>query len=128
MLRTVTCLLGEIKATIAQMPTVSLIFLPGVGPVRRRQQEGLFERRSLRNRPSVDALSEHRKIWYDGALLEAYETCRSRAGYLDIETTDASPDSEEVTALGPHREGIATSLVRFRLSSLSTTLQSTYSQ
>ncbi|MDF0674841.1 MAG: hypothetical protein P0120_10970 [Nitrospira sp.] len=110
------------------MPTFSLIFLPGVGAVRRWQQEGLFEQRSLRNHPSVDALSEHRKIWYDEAPLEAYETCRSQAGYLNIKTTDASPKSGVAMVVGLHREGKATSLVWFGLSALSTTLQSTYSQ
>ncbi len=110
------------------MPTFSLIFSPDVGPVRRRQQEGLFERRTLRNRPSVDALGEHRKIWYDRVLLEAYGTCRSRASYLVIETTDALSESEEVTVMGLHREKKATSLVWFGLSSMSTTFPSTYSQ
>lgn len=41
-----------------------------------------------------------------------YETCRSRAGYLDIETTGASPESGEVTVVGLHRGGNTTSLVR----------------
>ncbi len=128
MLGTVTCLLCEIKATIAEMPIFSLIFPPGVGPVRRRQQEGLFERRTLRNRPSVAALSEYRTIWYDGALLAVHESCRSRARYLVIETTDALAESGEVTVVGLHREGKATSLGWFGLSSISTTLQSTYSR
>ncbi|MGE3977133.1 MAG: ribonuclease H-like domain-containing protein [Nitrospira sp.] len=120
------------------MLTSSFIFLPGVGPVTERRwwQEGLFDWRSFLDRPFVAGLSEHRKIWYDEQLREAqsltekghvhmfgsrlprrdhwrlYETCRSRAGYLDIETTGASPESGEVTVVGFHREGQTTSLVR----------------
>lgn len=138
MLRTLACLLCEIKATIPEMLTSSFIFLPGVGPVTERRwwQEGLFDWRSFLDRPSVAGLSEHRKIWYDEQLREAqsltekghvqmfgsrfprrdhwrlYEACRSRVGYLDIETTGASPESGEVTVVGFHREGQTTSLVR----------------
>ncbi|MBS0182037.1 MAG: ribonuclease H-like domain-containing protein [Nitrospira sp.] len=119
------------------MLTSSFIFLPGVGPVTERRwwQEGLFDWRSFLDRPSVAGLSEHRKIWYDEQLREAqsltekghvhilgsrlprrdhwrlYETCRSRVGYLYIETTGASPESGEVTVVGFHREGRTTSLV-----------------
>lgn len=128
MLRTVTCLLCEIKATIPEMLAFSLIYLADVGPMRRCQQAGLFERRSLGNRPSAGVLSERCKIWYDGALLETYETRRSRAGHLDIETTSASPGSGVVTVGGLDHDEEATSPVRFGLSSLSTTLQSAYSQ
>jgi hypothetical protein len=138
MMRTVACLLGEIKATIPPMLTSSFILLQGVGLVTERRwwQEGLFDWRSFLDRPSITGLSKHRKIWYDDALREAqlltekghfhmfgsrlprrehwrlYETCRSRAGYLDIETTGASPESGEVTVVGLHREGKTTSLVR----------------
>jgi len=137
MLRTLACLLGEIKATIAEMLTSSFIFLPGVGPVTERRwwQEGLFDWQCFLDRPSVAGLSEHRKVWYDETLREAqsltekghfhmfgsrlprrehwrlYDTCRSRAGYLDIETTGTSPESGEVTVVGFHREGKTTSLV-----------------
>lgn len=138
MLRTVACLLREIKATIHEMLTSSFIFLPGVGPVTERRwwQEGLFDWRRFLERPLVTGLSEHRKIWYDAELREAqtltekghvhmfgsrlprrehwrlYETCRSRAGYLDIETTGTSAESGEVTVVGLHCEGKTTSLVR----------------
>jgi hypothetical protein len=37
MVRTVACLLYEIKATIHGMLTSSFIFLPGVGPVTERR-------------------------------------------------------------------------------------------
>jgi uncharacterized protein YprB with RNaseH-like and TPR domain len=138
MLRTLACLLGEIKATIPKMLTSSFIFLPGVGPVTERRwwEEGLFDWQRFLDRPSIVGLSEHRKTWYDdelrgaqsltekghlhmfGSLLprrehwRLYNTCRSRAGYLDIETTGASPQSGEVTVVGFHREGKTTSLVR----------------
>ena len=138
MRRTVACLLCEIKATIPEMLTSSFIFLPGVGPVTERRwwQEGLFDWRSFLDRPSVAGLSEHRKTWYDEQVREAqsfaekghfhmfgsrlprrdhwrlYATCRSRTGYLDIETTGASPESGEVTVVGFHRDGKTTTLVR----------------
>jgi uncharacterized protein len=138
MLRTVACLLCEIKATIHEMLTSSFILLPGIGPVTERRwwQEGLLDWRSFLDRSSVAGLSEHRKNWYNEKLREAqslaekghihmfgsrlprrehwrlYETCRSRAGYLDIETTGTSPGSGEVTVIGLHREGKTTSLVR----------------
>ena len=41
-----------------------------------------------------------------------YEPCRSRIGYPDIETTGASPESEEVTVVGFHHEGKTATLVR----------------
>lgn len=138
MRRTVACLLCEIKATIRAMLTSSFIFLPGIGPVTERRwwQEGLLDWQRFLDRPSVPGLSEHRKNWYDEELREAqsltqdgrlrmfgarlprrehwrlYEICRSRTGYLDIETTGASPDTGEVTVVGLHRGGNTTSLVR----------------
>lgn len=135
--RTVACLLCEIKATITGMLTSSFIVLPGVGPVTERRwwQEGVFDWRSFLDRPSIAGLSEHRKIWYDEELRDVqslmekryfhvfgsrlprrehwrlYETCRSRIGYLDIETTGTSPESGEVTVVGLHRAGKTASLV-----------------
>ncbi len=120
------------------MLTSSFILLPGVGPVTERRwwEEGVFNWQSFLDRPSIAGLSEHRKIWYDTELRDAlslveqgllhtvgarlprrehwrlYETCRSRVGYLDIETTGASPESGEVTVVGLHCEGTTTSLVR----------------
>lgn len=120
------------------MLTSSFIFLQGVGPVTERRwwEEGLLNWQRFLDRPSVAGLSEHRKNWYDEELREAqsmtekghlhmfgsrlprrehwrlYETCRSRTGYLDIETTGASPDAGEVTVVGLHRGGKTTSLVR----------------
>ncbi len=138
MLRTVACLLYEIKATIREMLTSSFIFLPGIGPVTERRwwQEGLLDWQSFLDRPSVAGLSQQRKNWYDDELREAqslvareqlhmfgsrlprrehwrlYNTYRSRTGYLDIETTGASPESGAVTVVGLHRGGTTTSLVR----------------
>ena len=137
MLRTVACLLGEIKATIPQMLTSSFIFLPGVRPVTERRwwQEGLLDWRSFLDRSSVAGLSAHRKTWYDEELREAqsltekghvhmfgsrfprrehwrlYKACRARTSFLDIETTGASPESGEVTVVGLHHGGRTTSLV-----------------
>lgn len=137
MLRTVACLLCEIKATIGEMLTSSFIFLPGVGPVTERRwwQAGLFDWRSFLERPSIAGLSQQRKVWYDEELREAqsltekgqvqilgsrlprrehwrlFDVCRSRTIYLDIETTGASPESGEVTVVGLHREGRTISLV-----------------
>ena len=119
------------------MLTSSFIFLPGVGPVTERRwwQEGVLDWQRFLDRPSIGGLSARRKIWYDEELREAqslmkkghvhvfgsrlprrehwrlYETCRSRAGYLDIETTGTSPESGEVTVVGLHRAGRTTSLV-----------------
>ncbi len=138
MLRTVACLLYEIKATIREMLTSSFIFLPGIGPVTERRwwQEGLLDWQRFLDRPSVAGLSQHRKDWYDEELRGArsldakeqlhmigsrlprrehwrlYKTCRSRTGYLDIETTGASPESGEVTVVGLHHGGNTISLVR----------------
>lgn len=128
MVRTVACLLREIKATIPEMLPFNIISPPDIRPVRRRQQEGLLERGRLGTRPSAGVLSEHCKIWYDRALWEAHETHRSRASYHDIETTDASPETGEVMVVGLHREGKARSLVLFGLSSLATTLHPSYSR
>ncbi|OQW34743.1 MAG: hypothetical protein A4E19_17645 [Nitrospira sp. SG-bin1] len=120
------------------MLTSSFIFLPGVGPVTERRwwQHGLIDWQNFLARPSVAGLSESRKIWYDDALREAqslteqglipmvgsrlprreqwrlYDVCRSRTGYLDIETTGGSPDSGDVTIVGLHRAGRTTILVR----------------
>jgi uncharacterized protein len=138
MLRTVACLLCEIKATIHGMLTSSFIFLPGVGPLTERRwwQAGLFDWRSFLDRPSIAGLFRQCKVWYDEEIREAqsltgkgqvhtlgsrlprrehwrlYEICRSRTVYIDIETTGSSPASGEVTVVGLHREGRTTSLVR----------------
>ncbi len=80
MLRTVACLLGEIKATIPRMLTSSFIFLPGVRPVTERRwwQESLFDWRRFLGRSSIAGLSTHRKIWYDEELREAQSLTEKR--------------------------------------------------
>lgn len=120
------------------MLTSSFIFLPGVGPVTERRwwQEGTLNWTQFLAQPAIPGLSTARKRWYDDELRTAqssaeqgrldqlaarfprrehwrlYGTCRSRAGYLDIETTGASPQEGEVTVVGLHHHGRTLSLVR----------------
>lgn len=120
------------------MLTSSFIFLPGVGPVTERRwwQEGLLNWTQFLDQPAIPGLSTARKRWYDDELRTAqssaeqgrldqlaarfprrehwrlYGTCRSRAGYLDIETTGASPEEGDVTVVGLHHHGRTLSLVR----------------
>lgn len=120
------------------MLTSSFIFLPGVGPTTERRwwDEGLLDWDMFLNRSSVPGLSAGRKHWYDGELRTArdlldnghfhsvatqlprhehwrlYETCRSRTGFLDIETTGSPPGFGDVTVVGLHRNGTTVSLVQ----------------
>lgn len=120
------------------MLTSSFIFLPGVGPVTERRwwQEGMLNWTQFLAQPAIPGLSTARKCWYDDELRTAqssaeqgrldqlaarfprrehwrlYGTCRSRAGYLDIETTGASPEEGDVTVVGLHHHGRTLSLVR----------------
>jgi uncharacterized protein len=120
------------------MLTSSFIFLPGVGPVTERRwwQEGVLTWSQFLTHPAIPGLSAARKQWYDEELRAAqsfvdhggvhqlasrfprrehwrlYEACRPHAGYLDIETTGASPHMGEVTVVGLHHHGQTLSLVR----------------
>ncbi|MBX3335086.1 MAG: ribonuclease H-like domain-containing protein [Nitrospira sp.] len=120
------------------MLTSSFIFLPGVGPATERRwwEDGLLDWDLFLNHPSVPGLSPGRKQWYDGQLRAArhlvdsgqfhsvatqlprreqwrlYDTCRSRAVYLDIETTGSTPGPDDVTVVGLHRNGTTVSLVQ----------------
>ncbi|MBS0156662.1 MAG: ribonuclease H-like domain-containing protein [Nitrospira sp.] len=120
------------------MLTSSFIFLPGVGPVTERRwwQDGVLTWNHFLAQPTISGLSTARKRWYDDELRAAhslaeqgqfrqlasrfprrehwrlYETCRSRAGYLDIETTGTSPEKGDVTVVGLHHHGHTLSLVR----------------
>ena len=138
--RTLTCLLCEIKATIAGMLTSTFVLLQGVGPVTERRwwQEGVIDWDSFVSRPRIAGLSSERKVLYNEGLSLAlaafdakdfpslaarlparehwrfYDTCRSSALYLDIETTGLSPHDPAgvVTVVGLHREGFTTTLVQ----------------
>jgi uncharacterized protein len=120
------------------MLTSSFIFLPGIGPVTERRwwQDGVLSWNEFLARPAVPGLSTARKRWYDDELRAAqscaeqgrfhqlasrfprrehwrlYQTFRSRAGYLDIETTGTSPQEGDVTVVGLHHHGRTLSLVR----------------
>lgn len=120
------------------MLTSSFIFLPGVGLATERRwwDQGLLDWDMFLNQASVRGLSAGRKDWYDGELRTArhlldnglfhsvatqlprrehwrlYETCRSRTGFLDIETTGSPPGLGEVTVVGLHRNGTTVSLVQ----------------
>ena len=120
------------------MLTSSFIFLPGVGPVTERRwwQDGVLNWNRFLALSAIPGLSMARKRWYDDELRAAqsateqgqfrqlasrfprrehwrlYETCRSRAGYLDIETTGTSPQEGDVTVVGLHHHGQTMSLVR----------------
>jgi hypothetical protein len=119
------------------MLTSTFVFLQGVGPATERRfwQEGLLDWQTFLTQPHVDGLSPARKAWYDGDLAVAqsqldaglmhwfaarlqsrehwrlYDACRSRAVYLDIETTGTSSLEGEVTVVGLHRNGRTISLV-----------------
>ncbi|MBL8074709.1 MAG: ribonuclease H-like domain-containing protein [Nitrospira sp.] len=116
----------------------SFIFLPGVGSVTERRwwREGVLNWNQFLAHPAIPRLSMARKRWYDEELRAAqsfaeqgqfhqlasrfprrehwrlYNTCRSRAGYLDIETTGASSQEGDVTVVGLHHHGHTLSLVR----------------
>lgn len=116
----------------------SFIFLPGVGSVTERRwwREGVLNWNQFLAHPAIPGLSTARKRWYDEELRAAqsfaeqgqfhqlasrfprrehwrlYNTCRSRAGYLDIETTGASSQEGEITVVGLHHHGHTLSLVR----------------
>ena len=116
----------------------SFIFLPGVGSVTERRwwREGVLNWNQFLAHPAIPGLSTARKRWYDEELRAAqsfaeqgqlhqlasrfprrehwrlYNTCRSRAGYLDIETTGASSQEGDVTVVGLHHHGHTLSLVR----------------
>ncbi len=120
------------------MLTSSFIFLPGVGPVTERRwwHDGVLNWSQFLAHPRIPGLSTARKQWYDEELRAAsslteqgrfhqlasrfprrehwrlYETCRFRAGYLDIETTGISPQEGDVTVVGLHHHGHTQSLVR----------------
>lgn len=120
------------------MLTSSFIFLPGVGPVTERRwwHEGVLNWSQFLAHPAIPGLSTARKRWYDDELRTAhslaeqgqihqlasrfprrehwrlYNTCRSRAGYLDIETTGTSPQEGDITVVGLHHHGQTLSLVR----------------
>ncbi|MDH4152242.1 MAG: ribonuclease H-like domain-containing protein [Nitrospira sp.] len=120
------------------MLTSSFIFLPGVGPVTERRwwQDGVLNWSQFLAHPAIPGLSTARKHWYDEELRTAhslaeqgqfhqlasrfprgehwrlYDMCRSGAGYLDIETTGASPQEGDVTVVGLHHHGQTVSLVR----------------
>ena len=120
------------------MLTSSFILLPGVGPVTERRwwQEGLHAWSDFLHHASIPGLSAARKTWYDDELRTAqllaekgdfrqfasrlprrehwrlYEACRSRTGYLDIETTGGPPHEGVVTVVGLHCHGKTVSLVQ----------------
>ena len=120
------------------MLTSSFIFLQGVGAATERRwwQQGVSDWHHFLAQPSIQGLSSSRKSWYDDELRTAqsyvdrgeflsfaprlqrrehwrlYETCRSRTGYLDIETTGAPLPHGEVTVVGLHRGGTTTTLIR----------------
>lgn len=122
------------------MLTSSFVLLQGVGPVTERRwwQDGVLDWRGFVSRPRIAGLSPDRKSLYNQdlslalAAFEAgdfsslaarlpgrehwrfYETCRSTALYLDIETTGLSPHDPAgtVTVVGLHRNGSTTTLVQ----------------
>lgn len=122
------------------MLTSTFVLLQGVGPVTERRwwQDGVLDWHGFVNRPRIAGLSQDRKSLYDGdlslalAAFEAgdfsslaarlpsrehwrfYDTCRSTALYLDIETTGLSPHDPAgaVTVVGLHQNGSTTTLVR----------------
>jgi hypothetical protein len=111
-LRTVTCLLYEIKATIPEMLTSSFIFLPDIGPVTERD----------RNAP-ISGLAGLGKVrlwfqWRRGNtiardILMSYN--RAATENLVLHADRFYKDDDDMVS-------------RFRPFSLSTTLQPAYSQ
>ncbi len=119
------------------MLTSSFILLPGVGPVTERRwwREGLRDWSHFLDQSSIPGLSAARKTWYDDELQTAqllaakgdfghfatrlprrehwrlYGMCRSRTGYLDIETTGGPPHDGAVTVVGLHCHGKTVNLV-----------------
>ncbi|HEX5645617.1 MAG TPA: ribonuclease H-like domain-containing protein [Nitrospira sp.] len=122
------------------MLTSTFVLLQGVGPVTERRwwQEGVLDWHSFMSRPRIAGLSPDRKSLYNDDLSQAlaafeakdfsslaarlpgrehwrfYDTCRSTALYLDIETTGLSPHDPAgaVTVVGLHRNGSTTTLIQ----------------
>jgi len=116
----------------------TFVLLRGIGEYteRRLWDSGVVHWEDFLGRTSVPGISSDRKRLYDGDLEAAqrhlqvgharyFTTClkprdhwrlfaafRSRAVYLDIETTGTSPDVGEVTVVGLYAGGRMTSLVR----------------
>ena len=121
-----------------RMLTSTFVLLQGIGPVteRRLWRAGVRDWDGFLRQNRIPGLSPDRKAWYDGELTAAqtqlgaanldyfaarlphrdhwrfYDRCRTRALYLDIETTGTSPHDGDVTVVGLHRNGHTTSLVR----------------
>jgi len=138
--RTLTCLPCEIKATIVAMLTSTFVLLQGVGTVTERRwwQEGVLDWHGFVSRPRIAGLSPNRKSLYNEDLSQAlaafeakdfpslaarlpgrehwrfYDTCRSTALYLDIETTGLAlhDPAGAVTVVGLHWNGSTTTLVQ----------------
>lgn len=138
--QTLTCLLSEIKATIAPMLTSTFVLLQGVGPVTERRwwQDGVLDWHHFVDRSRIPGLSPDRKSLYNEELSRAltafeerdfsalaarlptrehwrfYDTCRSTTLYLDIETTGLSPHDPAgaVTVVGLHQNGSTITLVQ----------------
>ena len=122
------------------MLTSTFVLLQGVGPVTERRwwQDGVLDWYSFVSRPRIAGLSSDRKSLYNQDLSLAlasyeagdfssiaarlpgrehwrfYDTCRSAALYLDIETTGLSPHDPAgaVTVVGLHWNGTTTTLVQ----------------
>jgi uncharacterized protein YprB with RNaseH-like and TPR domain len=122
------------------MLTSTFVLLQGVGTVTERRwwQDGVLDWASFVSRPRIAGLSPERKSLYDQDLSLAlasfeagdfsslaarlparehwrfYDTCRSTALYLDIETTGLSPHDPAgaVTVVGLHQNGATTTLVQ----------------
>ena len=122
------------------MLTSTFVLLQGVGLVTERRwwQDGVLDWFNFVNRSRIQGLSPARKSLYNEDLalaLSAFEagdfsslaarlpgrehwrffdTCRSTALYLDIETTGLSPHDPAgaVTVVGLHRNGATTTLVQ----------------
>jgi uncharacterized protein YprB with RNaseH-like and TPR domain len=115
----------------------TFVLLKGIGEVteRRLWSEGTRNWRDFIDRRALSGISAAKKSLYDAELDAAgrrlaardarffrhrlksrdhwrlYETFKTRAVYLDIETTGGSPDLGDVTVVGLFAEGRTTSLV-----------------
>ena len=130
-----TCETCRLRAFMIQS---TFILLKGVGEETERRfwQSGVRDWQTFLARCSIPGLSPERKSLYDATISSAvvhvqaghsryfskclkprdhwrlFETFRSRAVYLDIETTGGPPNADAVTVVGLYANGHMTSLVQ----------------
>lgn len=116
----------------------TFILLKGIGPFweRRLWEHNVLTWEAFLDCPNPPGIPRHRKPLYDTQLKEAqahlragqsayfkkhlrqgdhwrlYDTFKSNALFLDIETTGGPANSSDITVVGLYRQGVMTSLIQ----------------